>query len=301
MSGRPGQVPDLGTATSRSPPTWSSGVESDAEAVTDLWADGASTNSRSRRRSRSSAPEANARRPRSVSCSARRGFSPPKHPSQPRRSPTGPRGPTVAVDELGRTARAPRSRRRRRRRAGRRGGGTRRRRRRSSTTGRRTTVTVDEIKRLPNRWTCSATPCGPLASTTRSTSTTTSPPASATTGRDSTAARGQTPAATRRRGCRARRHRRSRGRPPTAAATGLATTDHCGRTSEDLGDSRDGVPLPNGGRVNTLRHQPNRRASRTDYEAAVHCVAGEEHDQHAHFPPRSRASEIRRRLNQIPA
>ena len=159
------------------------------------------------------------------------------------------------------------------------------------------TVTVDEIKRLPNRWICSATPCGPLASTTRSTSTTTSPPASATTGRDSTAARGQTPAAARRRGCRARRHRRPRGRPPTAAATGLATTDHCGRTSEDLGD---GVPLPNGGRVNTLRHQPNRRASRTDYEAAVHGVAGEEHDQHAHFPPRSRASEIRRPLNQIP-
>ena len=101
-------------------------------------ADGASTKSRSRRRSRSSAPEANARRPRSVLSSARRGFSPPKHPSQPRRSPTGPRGPTVAVDELGRTARAPRSRRRRRRRAGRRGGGTRRRKRRSSTTGRRT-------------------------------------------------------------------------------------------------------------------------------------------------------------------
>ena len=42
VSGRPGQVPDLGTATSRSPPTWSSGVESDAEAVTDLGADGAS-------------------------------------------------------------------------------------------------------------------------------------------------------------------------------------------------------------------------------------------------------------------
>ena len=56
------------------------------------------------------------------------------------------------------------------------------------------TVTVDEIERIvirtrmaaPSRWTCSATPCGPLASTTRSTSTTTSPPASATTGRDST-------------------------------------------------------------------------------------------------------------------
>ena len=39
VSGRPGQVPDLGTATSRSPPTWSSGVESDAEAVTDLGAE----------------------------------------------------------------------------------------------------------------------------------------------------------------------------------------------------------------------------------------------------------------------
>ena len=42
----------------------------------------------------------------------------------------------------------------------------------------------------PSRWTCSATPCGPRASTTRPTSTTTSPPASATTGRDSTAACG---------------------------------------------------------------------------------------------------------------
>ena len=42
--------------------------------------------------------------------------------------------------------------------------------------------------RAPSRWTCSATACGPLASTTRSTSTTTSPPASATTGRASTAA-----------------------------------------------------------------------------------------------------------------
>ena len=41
-----------------------------------------------------------------------------------------------------------------------------------------------------SRWTCSATPCGPRASTTRPTSTTTSPPASATTGRDSTAACG---------------------------------------------------------------------------------------------------------------
>ena len=40
----------------------------------------------------------------------------------------------------------------------------------------------------PSRSTCSATPCGPLASTTRSTSTTTSPPASATTGRATTAA-----------------------------------------------------------------------------------------------------------------
>ena len=47
-----------------------------------------------------------------------------------------------------------------------------------------------EDRRLPSRWTCSATPCGPLASTTRSTSTTTSPPASATTGRVSTAACG---------------------------------------------------------------------------------------------------------------
>ena len=178
-------------------------------------------------------------------------------------------------------------RRRRRRRAGRRGG-----RHASPKTTKLYDRTADTL---------SATPCGPLASTTRSTSTTTSPPASATTGRDSTAARGQTPAAARRRGCRARRHRRPPGRPPTAAATGLATTDHCGRTSEDLGDSRDGVLLPNGGRVNTLRHQPNRSASRTDYEAAVHCVAGEEHDQHAHFPPRSRASEIRRPLNQIPA
>ena len=37
-----------------------------------------------------------------------------------------------------------------------------------------------------SRWTCSATPCGRRASTTRSTSTTTSPPASATTGRVST-------------------------------------------------------------------------------------------------------------------
>ncbi len=42
----------------------------------------------------------------------------------------------------------------------------------------------------PSRWTCSATPCGRLASTTRSTSTTTAPPASATTGRVSTAACG---------------------------------------------------------------------------------------------------------------
>ena len=39
----------------------------------------------------------------------------------------------------------------------------------------------------PSRWTCSATPCGPRAST-QSTCTTTSPPAYATTGRNSTAA-----------------------------------------------------------------------------------------------------------------
>ena len=47
-----------------------------------------------------------------------------------------------------------------------------------------------EERRLPVRWTCSATPCGRRASTTWSTSTTTSPPASATTGRVSTAACG---------------------------------------------------------------------------------------------------------------
>ena len=142
----------------------------------------ASTNSRSRRRSRSSAPEANARRPRRVSSSARRGFSPPEHPSRPRRSPTGPMWPNGRCRRArpygSRTPVSPPASPSRR---------PLRPRPASPKTTKlydRTadTVTVDEIKRLPNRWTCSATPCGPLASTTRSTSTTTSSPASATTG-----------------------------------------------------------------------------------------------------------------------
>ena len=41
---------------------------------------------------------------------------------------------------------------------------------------------------VPSRWTCSAKPCGPKASTTQPTCTLTSRPADATIGQDSTAA-----------------------------------------------------------------------------------------------------------------
>ena len=47
---------------------------------------------------------------------------------------------------------------------------------------------ASQKRMAPNRWTCSAPPCGPRASTTRPTSTTTWLPAYATTGQDSTAA-----------------------------------------------------------------------------------------------------------------
>ena len=263
-------------------------------------ADGASTNSRSRRRSRSSAPEANARRPRSVSCSARRGF----RPRNTRRSRGGRRQvrggrrslstssavrlahPGLAAGVAVAPAAAAAARVAEDDEALRPDGGHGDRRRDQAAPqsldlqrDALRAAGVDDAVNLYHDLASGVRDDRPgLDSCPRPN------PRGNSTSRVSSST-SQTP----------------RGRPAAAAATGLATTDHCGRTSEDLGDSRDGVPLPNGGRVNTLRHQPNRRASRTDYEAAVHCVAGEEHDQHAHFPPRSRASEIRRPLNQIPA